>query len=103
MKASQLASARLLLFFACVVQVCGQPNEADHKLFEEVKTKAEMGDTEAQFCVGFCYENGKGTTQSAVDAVKWYRKAATQGLPVAQFYLGLSYSRGSGVAKDTAE
>ena len=37
------------------------------------------------------------------DAVKWFRKAAEQGDVEAQFGLGVCYSGGDGVAKDTVE
>ena len=37
------------------------------------------------------------------DAVKWFRKAAEQGDVEAQFGLGVCYSGGKGVAKDTVE
>ena len=33
----------------------------------------------AQYCLGLCYEKGKGVPQSNEEAVKWYRKAAEQG------------------------
>jgi hypothetical protein len=35
--------------------------------------------------------------------VKWYRKAAEQGLAAAQYNLGLMYSYGKGVPQDYAE
>ncbi len=38
-----------------------------------------------------------------MEAVEWYRKAAEQNLVKAQFYLGICYSQGQGVAKDEAE
>ena len=37
------------------------------------------------------------------EAVKWYRKAAEQGLASAQCYLGLRYDFGKGVPEDDAE
>ena len=40
---------------------------------------AEQGDAEAQFSLGYCYENGLGVTKSIVNAKKWYKKAAAQG------------------------
>ena len=35
--------------------------------------------------------------------MKWYRKAADQGLAEAQYNLGVAYLEGSGVGKDRAE
>jgi TPR repeat protein len=42
-------------------------------------------------------------TKDAVEAVKWYRKAAEQGDTDAQFRIGVSYYDGEGVAKDAVE
>jgi TPR repeat protein len=38
-----------------------------------------------------------------VEGAKWYRKAADQGHPDAQFNLGLCYAKGIGVLKDEVE
>ena len=37
------------------------------------------------------------------ESVKWYHKAAEQGLKEAQYNLGLCYKNGMGVAKDQVE
>ena len=37
------------------------------------------------------------------EAIKWYRKAAEQGDPDAQFHLGLCYDEGCGVPENKAE
>ena len=44
---------------------------------------------------------GRSIAQNYVEAVKWYRKAAGQGNPDAQYDLGVCYYRGQGVAKTT--
>ena len=41
--------------------------------------------------------------EDSAEAVKWYRKAAEQGLAYAQCKLGLMYKDGIGVAEDSAE
>jgi uncharacterized protein len=38
--------------------------------------------------------------QDNAEAVTWYRKAAEQGKPEAQFNLGLAYGKGHGVQQD---
>ena len=58
---------------------------------------------EAQFGLGWCYENGKGVDQSYEEAVKWYRKAAEQGFRYAQFSLGWCYENGKGVDQSYEE
>jgi TPR repeat protein len=57
----------------------------------------------AQFSLGNCYDNGNGVTKNAVEAAKWWRKAADQGHIYAQYNLGISYNLGRGVPKDQIE
>jgi S1-C subfamily serine protease len=57
----------------------------------------------AQLGVGFCYSNGEGVAKDAVEAVTWYRKAAEQGIALAQYYLGIAYGAGNGAGKDFTE
>ena len=68
--------------------------------FLEYKAKAEQGDAEAQFNLGFCYDDGRGVRKDYGEAVKWYRKAAEQNFAPAQFNLGYCYAYGQGVRKD---
>jgi hypothetical protein len=49
------------------------------------------------------YTSGLGVAKNDEEAVSWYRKAAEQGLPEAQFELGTLYSVGRGVTRDSAE
>ncbi len=49
------------------------------------------------------YGKGLGVPQDYADAVKWYRKAAEQGMADAQYNLGLKYDNGLGVPQDYAE
>ncbi|WP_302983613.1 tetratricopeptide repeat protein [uncultured Muribaculum sp.] len=56
-------------------------------------------DKNAQFQIGYMYDNGLGTTQSYTDAAYWYRKAAEQGEASAQCYLGIMYSYGRGITQ----
>ena len=62
--------------------------------FEELKTKAEKGDANAQLLIGDCYSVGRGVPLDQAEAVKWYRKAADQGNANAQCILGEIYSFG---------
>ena len=55
------------------------------------------------FYAGVAYDTGCGVAKDAAEAVKWYRKAAEQGLALAQDFLGRSYFHGEGVAKDAVE
>jgi hypothetical protein len=44
-----------------------------------------------------------GVPKDSVEAVKWYRKAAEQGIAEAQFNLGKMYNSGEGVPRDYVE
>ena len=55
--------------------------------FDETKALADQGDAIAQYNVGFMYDTGNGVPENDAEAVKWYRKAADQGLAKAQFNL----------------
>jgi hypothetical protein len=80
------------------------PSQADvEKKFaeyylNETKAKAEKGEIEAQYNLGYLYLSGKGiplnfsSRQRVAEAVKWFRKAAEQGNAPAQCYLGLYYA-----------
>jgi TPR repeat protein len=47
--------------------------------------------------------NGRGVPQDYAEAVKWFRKAADQGMARAQSDLGFMYADGQGVPQDFAE
>eukprot|EP00854_Cymbomonas_tetramitiformis_P020253 gene20253-24253_t len=52
---------------------------------------AEAGDPAAQ------YQNGHGVKVDKKEAARWYRQAAEQGFPHAQWNLGSLYDIGDGV------
>ena len=49
------------------------------------------------------YKDGTGVPKDYVEAVKWYRLAADQGLVDAQWSLGDMYANGNGVPRDYIE
>ncbi len=64
---------------------------------------AEAGDPESQFRVARLYVEGKGVDRDDEAAVKWYRRAATQGHAQAQGSLGFMLHTGRGVERDLTE
>ena len=71
---------------------------------EQTRQAAEDGAEDLQNALGNCYLNGSsGFPKDAVEAVRWYRKAAEQGEACAQSNLGYMYANGNGVPKDTTE
>ena len=85
-------------------------NQAKHEveaykwLLLDLRAKAEKGDPKAQNELGEALYAGKlGVTKDAAQAVKWFRKAADQNHPAAQYNLAVGYERGDGVAKYEVE
>ena len=66
------------------------------------ETRAGQGDAEAQFSLGLKFAR-EGATQDYAQALQWYRKAADQSHPLAQFNLGIMYGAGQGVPRDEAK
>jgi TPR repeat protein len=54
--------------------------EENIRAFKLFLRTAEAGHSEAQYYLGSCYHNGQGVQQDYVEGVKWYRKAAEQGV-----------------------
>ena len=77
----------------------GQQSDAPTR-FEEFKIKAEKGDAEAQYNLATYYANDGSRADGLATAMAWYRKAADQADPFAQFALGVMYRRGLGVPED---
>ena len=72
----------------------------DVEKFEQYKRDAEKGNAEAQYNLGFCYEEGIGVTKDEKKAFEWYQRAAEQGHATAQYNLGWCYENGRGVDTD---
>ena len=66
----------------------------DTATLQELHTRAEHGDPQAQFRLGLQYARGDGVKKDYRKAIKWYRRAATQGHARAQLSLGVLYQKG---------
>jgi TPR repeat protein len=66
---------------------------------QTVWTLAESGDSDAQFLLGAAYASS-GNESDYAEAAQWYVKAAEQNHALAQFNLGIMYSKGQGVDRD---
>ncbi|MEA1938687.1 MAG: Sel1-like repeat-containing protein kinase family protein, partial [Pseudomonadota bacterium] len=73
--------------------IAGSPELEDDKV-RSYRTKAEKGDTLAQFNLGISYAEGHGAVQNYRIASYWFRKAAKQGLVQAQVNLAMIYDKG---------
>ena len=61
---------------------------------------ANQGNTEAQYYLAKCYNNGWGISQDYQKSFYWNERAANQGNGKAQNNLGVCYRQGVGVEKD---
>lgn len=66
----------------------------------ELLTRAQTGDPEAQFELAARYAEDPATKGKLALAAQWYEKAASQGHAVAEYRLASLYEKGGGVAKD---
>jgi len=64
------------------------------------KKLAGQGDANAQYNLGWMYNNGEGTPQDYKAAIEWYTKSAEQGDAVSQVNLGWMYRQGEGTPQD---
>lgn len=75
-------------------------NGINETAIAEIRTKAEQGDAEAQYCLAKMFEKGTGVQKDPTKAVEWYQKASNQGYPKALYQLGLLYFHGKWVKPD---
>jgi hypothetical protein len=59
-----------VVLFLCIIG-CGKRHKSE---FENLKSRAENGEIDAQISLGRCYENGTGVNKDINEAIKWYRK-----------------------------
>jgi hypothetical protein len=71
--------------------------------FVEFLSLARRGDATSQLNVAQMYHAGRGISQNLVEAAKWYRRAADQGIPQAQQNLGIAHAMGYGLRQDFVE
>ena len=64
------------------------------------RLSAKQGDADAQYNLGWMYDNGQGVPQDYKEAVRLYRLSAKQGDVDAQYNLGVAYDNGQGVPQD---
>ena len=77
--------------------------EAAHAVEDEraqTLERAEAGDAQAQFNVGWMYYYAKGVAEDSILGLEWLLKAANQGHVEAQWEMGNAYKTGRGVPTD---
>jgi TPR repeat protein len=83
--------------------IYAQNHEPGREQIGVVEKKAVRGDPAAQVELGIAYMKGDGVPVDAVEAGKWFRRAAEQGDPAGEDRLGQMYLLGYGVAVDYTE
>jgi TPR repeat protein len=82
---------------------CGTPqsiNEDQIKKIQNLESKADKGDSSAQYELGEIYYIGDGVSKNLPKAFILFSKAAEMGLPEAQYSLGYIYKNGIGIEID---
>jgi hypothetical protein len=82
------------------------PNFKIEQAFSYFEAAAEKGHIRAHAILGQFgqgYESGEGIAQDDKEAFIWYKKAADQGYPYAQYQVGNFYKEGRGVDQDLNE
>ncbi|RHZ89442.1 hypothetical protein Glove_14g11 [Diversispora epigaea] len=74
--------------------------EKDKEEFQWYMKSAEGGNLLGQNNLGYCYDNGIGTTKDEKKAFQWYLKSAEGGDHTGQVNLGYCYDNGIGTTKD---
>ena len=80
-----------------------QPDLAGARKTQELIAGAQDGDPHLQYILGLCYQTGRGVSKDPAEALKWFAKAADQGLDDAEYTLGCCYNGEDGYAKNPAE
>ena len=102
----------MLLFSGCDEQQIEEAMQKADQFYAEKEYEkaceiyrecAKQGSADAQYAVGFCYDEGKGFQKDKKEAFYWWLKAAKQGHAKAQVIVAASYYLGEGVDKDEKE
>jgi len=70
------------------------------KAFPVLKEAAELGNPEAQYNLGYCYQAGIQVEQSITKSIKWFQKSAEQGYNNGLYQMMMAYGSGKGVEQD---
>ena len=102
----QPISARVLLRAAgrsmfCLLLWSASTVLAQSASLKEAAQRADQGSADACYALGRIYERGEG--QNYRKALHWYRKAAAQNVPGAQYSLGRMHAGGLGVRRNHTE
>ena len=96
-----MKSAIIILLTLCLAGCSSTSQQTgDAKKVEETLKNSREATIRQQHNLGVLYANGEGVKQDFKEAVKWFHKAAQQGVLESQINLGIAYQGGLGVPKD---
>lgn len=75
-------------------------NQQFDKAVPLLKQSAELGNSEAQYNLGYCYQSGIEVEKNQKIAIDWFQKSAHQGFNDAFYQLMMAYGNGDGVEQD---
>ena len=75
-------------------------SKGDKAALAQLKTRANKGESKAQWWLGRMYEEGDGVPKDMAQALTWLTKAADTGYAIAASYLGAIYGAGDSVPKN---
>lgn len=93
----------LILSLFCINTFAAEEIKGTKEDFDKWKTRAEIGDSDAQYNLGCYYASNVVVPVDYQEAIRWLRKAAEQGHASASFSLGASYEDGIGQEKNEIE
>lgn len=79
------------------------PEKFTKSELNNLRSKANSGDSEAQYKLGVAYANGTNLPEDKAKAAYWFRLSAEQGFASAQYNLALRLANGIGVVKNDGE
>lgn len=106
----QLTTLLLILIgFTAFGQTADELNEQSKQFIQSrefdkavplLKQSAKLGNAEAQYNLGYCYQAGVGVEQNQQKAIEWYLKSAKQGYNDALYQMMMAYGKGNGVEQN---
>lgn len=74
--------------------------EEEMDLMQNIRKAAENGEVKAQLLLGTMYEDGNGIKRDLIAAASWFKLAAQEGNPEAEYKYALCLIYGKGVLRD---
>src|SRR5699024_9056788 len=90
-----------LLALAQPVSAKDESNTKSNPDIQTLHQRADAGDMDAMYLLGYDYEHGGGVVRDYHKAMKWYRQAAANGDVAALDHIGVLYLSGHGVKQDS--